>query len=73
MAARLEWIGAELRMGPFCVGRVVANKKEKTHHGVVEAYGKWSVEQTPYQSIVDCMQDLESEVRQILKDSGVDL
>lgn len=73
MAARLEWHGPELKMGPFVVGLVVTNKKEKTHYGVVQAYGKWSVEQTPYQSLLDCMQDLESEVRRLLKEAGCEV
>jgi hypothetical protein len=54
MAARLEIKGQEILLGPFCVGRVVTNKRERTHHGIVQACGKWPVEETPYQSEEDC-------------------
>lgn len=73
MAARLEWSGAELGVGPFCVGRVISNEETRTHHAVVEARGRWPVEDAPYESILDCMQDLESEVHRLLKKAGVEV
>lgn len=70
MAARLEWHGDELKLGGrrgWTLGAV--RKKER---GMWFAVPNRDAEtRTGYERVTDAMQDLESEVRRLLKEAGV--
>ena len=64
MAAQLEWEGRMLMLGPIMVGEVHPTRAWRYRI----APRQWS---QPYQDEADCRQDLESEVRRLLKEAGV--
>jgi hypothetical protein len=66
MALELGWIGQMLKWGPWVVAEVGedANRLWRYRVGL-------RVASDPYQSISDCMQDAEIEVRRIFAEQGV--
>lgn len=68
MAERLEWNGVTLRLGPFVLAEVGRDDQRRARYRI----GR-KVASDPYESMVDCMQDCESEVRRLLKEAGVEV
>jgi hypothetical protein len=66
MAAKLRWDGRLLMLGEVMVGE--AHPLNGWRYRV--APRQWS---KTYEDEADCRQDLESEVRRLLKDAGVDV
>lgn len=72
MAAKLEWCGEQLMLGGmqgWTMGAV--HKEGKRWRGAI--LNRMAGPVRAYESITDAMQHLESEVRRLLKEAGVDL
>lgn len=70
MAARLEWNGNAVQMGPFVLG---FTESMSGRHRFVVRNGRQDKPSDAYESLVDCMQDCESEVRRLLKEAGCEV
>lgn len=70
MAARLEWVGAFLKIGPFALAEVAPDDNQQ-HRFRLNIKGAKGIASDPYESILDCMQDCEAEVRRLLREAGV--
>ena len=71
MAAKLEWIGDRLLVGPFVLGCT-----ERRRTGVYAVLNTARGEEDlgmPREDGADAVQDLETEVRRLLKEAGVEV
>jgi hypothetical protein len=70
MAAKLKWVGEQLRFGAFDVART----RNTTPSGRLYVYAVgWGADSEPYESLIDCMQDCEAETRRQLREAGVEV
>jgi hypothetical protein len=72
MAAKLEWRGDALWLGDFVLGET---KRVTGVTGVTRTWRYWAGRNQSelYESISECQQDCESEVRRLLKTAGVEI
>lgn len=68
MAAKLEWKGDELRLGPWTLARICQVLNLGWHYAIPDAENGLH---GPYEEPGDARQDAESEVRRLLRDAGV--
>lgn len=71
MAARLEWDGERLMLGGAAGWTLGAVRKEGKRWRAV--LNRMAGAAPSYESITDAMQDLESEVRRLMRDAGVEV
>jgi hypothetical protein len=67
MAAKLEWKGEALCLGPFKLATV------KKRNGCWTYACGARVPSTPYESVTDCADDAEAETRRLLSEIGMEV
>lgn len=71
MAAKLVWRDESLMLGPWCLARVWYATKDVVAQ--IDATGDFGVDNERWESKEDAMQDVEREVRRLLREAGAEV